>query len=123
MATTTELLEAIAPEFSGDSRIETFLEMAAAQLHATAWGSRYAYGVVYLAAHLRTLAPDDDGAGAEDAGAVTSRTTGKLTEARSGLTPRNAEEAALLRTRYGAEFLRLRRGLAGGAARVINPGA
>ena len=120
MATSLELLDAVAPEFSGEPTAtkNLFLELAASLLDPKAWGSTYATGAVYLAAHLMKVRPGSGGG--SGAGAVTSEkalswavtyATVALTEAdgRLGTTP------------YGLMFLNLRRWAVGVGAFVVTP--
>ena len=120
----SDILASVAPEYAADARGDTFLELAASQMNAAAWGNRYAMGAAYLAAHMLTLADEDAAAGdGATAGAVTGKSAGDLSlsfgAAAGGAV--NARDAYFTTTKYGREFLRLRGGLAASAARVIVP--
>jgi hypothetical protein len=121
----SDILASIAPEYASDARGDTFLELAALQMNATAWGARYPMGAAYLAAHMLTLADEDAEAGdGATAGAVTGKGAGDLSISYGGPSGGSvsATDALYMTTKYGREFLRLRGGLAARAARIIIPG-
>lgn len=112
---TVATVEALAPEFTGDARIETFIEFAAARLDPTVWGTLYSQGVAYLAAHLMAMAPT---AGGAPPGPITSEKA--LTVARSyGMPTVDPGDYAYLRSGYGASYLQLRSELGSVGATVI----
>ena len=104
---TEALLDAIAPGFAGEPSAtkQVFIDLAAQRLSATAWGTLYQQGVVYLAAHLMTVR---DNAGNGLAGAVTSVKTGGLSVGSSGA----MSDHELATTSFGQEFLSLQRRIA-----------
>lgn len=124
MTTATEYLESVAPEFTGDARIDAFLEIAALQMDSGKWGNVYTLAVAYLAAHLLTESADDGGASATLAGALTAKHAGDLSE--SYATPSGGtvtrDDALLSTTKYGRAFCRLRNSRAARAPRTIRPG-
>ena len=124
--TSTEVLTAIAPEVAARVDADTWLVLAAGQLYSVAWGANYTLGVCYLAAHMATLAPldvDEAAAGAVVAGPITSKGAGDLSEsygsATSGVSGITTGDAALMLTKYGREFIRLRNTRAARTATVI----
>lgn len=109
MTTSAELLEQIAPEFAADPRADLFLTLAASRLHVRTFGNLYVQAVVYLAAHMLTMSPDDDGDEAASAGPVTGRGTGDLSvNYATARPPTNDVDAELGQTRYGRAFLAIR---------------
>lgn len=115
MAVTTDaLFLRIAPELATDNRASDFLADAASELNAAKWGTRYARGFTYLAAHLMTVSPLD-GEGADTAGPVTQKSAADVSEtyAPFSYSKLSLGDAVLATTRYGREFLRLRSGLGG----------
>lgn len=125
MATSLEILTTLAPEVGARADASTWLELAAMQLTPSVWGTVYQMAVCYLAAHMATLAPldaDEAADGAASAGAVTSRSTGELSESYGAAVStgsRTAEEADLSTTTYGRRYLALRATRAGVGPRVV----
>jgi len=102
------------PEFSaeGDPRVEMFLEDADLQVYEPIWGKFYDRGVLYLAAHLLSIAGREgvsEGEGADGAGPVYSDTVGPLNYKRA-VTPVSIDdgEALLSSTSYGLRYIELR---------------
>ena len=102
------------PEFAdvADPRVEMFLDDAALQVHQPVWGKFYDQGVLYLAAHLLSIAgreEEGEGEGADGAGPVYSDTVGPLNYKRA-VTPVSVEggEALLSSTSYGLRYIELR---------------
>jgi hypothetical protein len=120
----SDLLVALYPQYSADSRADIYLEVAALQHTAAAWGAVYTLAMVHFTAHLLMIADADAAAvaAAGNAGAalgaasgVTSRSAGDLAE--SYATARisdaaafalSAGDAELMRTSAGQAYLRLR---------------
>ncbi len=114
-SSTAALLLAIAPEVSARADSAVWLEIAAAQLTAAAFGAMYATACCYLAAHLATLSPltaAASSATAGTAGAITAKGARDLSESygstASGVSGLTAGDAALMQTKYGREFIRIR---------------
>ena len=101
---TSALVQAIAPEFKTKSNeeIQVFLDLALLKLDEEAWGSKYKYGVAYLAAHMLTMS-----ARAGVGGAVIREQVGEISQAYSSPTS-DAKHDQYLATSYGAEYLSLR---------------
>ena len=114
--TTTEMLTLLAPEVAARADADSWLEIAATEISAAAWGSSlYMRAVCLLAAHMATLSPITAAASAAtatDAGAVTARSAGKTSEsygaATAGVSALSTEDAMLATTKYGREYLRIR---------------
>jgi hypothetical protein len=100
MALTWDDVVAVAPELSAtpEESQTALLGYATAQVEPTVWGDLTNNGIVYLAAHLATLARLRGG------GMVTSERVGAL--ARTYQTSK-AGDGALELTSYGAEYRRL----------------
>lgn len=109
MATSRELLVAVAPEFASEStgRLDTFLELAAQRLDATWWGDLYQQGAVYLAAHLLTLSARAS-AGVTGAGPIVSQRAHDLSVGFGAVVGVLSEDAKMATTSYGIEYLNLR---------------
>jgi hypothetical protein len=111
----TTILEAIAPELSGDSRVETFITLAQGRLDATAWGTLYPQGVAFLVAHMMTMAnrAAAEGVGGGSPGPVTSRSAGDLSVGygTAGGTF-GARDSDYTQTSFGIQFLAIRDTLA-----------
>lgn len=134
MTTQTEMLQAFAPEFVGDTRIALALSLAAQQMATSAvWGNVYDQAVAYLAAHLLTswgpLAGSGSGGGAGGvAGPVTSESAGDVSRSYgsvgSGVSGGlSVSDAMLAATRYGQQYIALRRGRAEGAPGLVQAGS
>lgn len=136
--TTPATVRALAPEYAAetDEVLMTYLDFAAQRLDARAFGGVYAQAVAYLAAHILTIARrgvaggagGGAGAGQGASGAVTAVSTGDwsvsfaggLNGSEGGVD--TLAEASLMTTRFGKEFLALRRTRAASRSRVIKPG-
>jgi hypothetical protein len=96
----TEFAEVPAP------RIQTFLDFAAQQINAAAWGLKYDQGLIYLTGHLLKLDADSkDGGGA--AGPVSAETVGQVSA--SYQIGEYASESEFGSTVYGRRYLELRK--------------
>jgi hypothetical protein len=112
---TVALVEALAPEFVGDTRVAAFIELATARMHAVTWGTLYSQGAAYLAAHLLAMAPS---VGRGPPGPITSEKA--LDLARSyGMPAVDPSDYGYLRSSYGASYLQLRDELGAVGAQVI----
>lgn len=111
------ILEAVAPQYVGDSRATTFLSLAGNRISAEFFGERYDEAVAWLTAHMLTMADREaaeraaGGAGASS-GAIQSKSAGDLSigfgGAMGSVGRMNPEDAALTSTSYGLEYLRIR---------------
>lgn len=136
--TTPALVRILAPEYvaEDDTTLQVFLDLAAARLDAAAFGNVYAQANAYLAAHILTIARrgvagaagSGAGAGQGASGAVTAISTGDWSVSFAGGMNGSEggvdtlAESSLMTTRFGKEFLALRRTRQAGRSRVIKPG-
>ena len=93
-------------------RIQLFITDAEQSVNRTVWGKKADLGIIYLTAHLLAISPSPDISGGSGSvgGVVTSEKVGDLSRNYSTTTaPSSASNAALSSTRYGLEFIRLRR--------------
>lgn len=120
--TLSETFDIIAPHLASSSRKDDYLDFAETELDSGAWGALYERAASNLAAHLLTMAPSD-GVGVEQAGQITSKSAGELSQTTNGLSAATSlGDQALAQTAYGVEFMRLRNSRYVRAPRVINPG-
>lgn len=133
--TTPLLIRTVAPEYKDetDEVLTVWLDLAAQRLDETTWGKVYAQALAYLAAHLLTVARrgvsglpgSGAGAGQGASGAVTSISTGDwsigfaggMNGSEGGVD--TLAESSLLTTRFGKEFVALRRTRPASRSRVI----
>lgn len=106
----------IAPELAGvsDARVTRFINRAKLSVNEDVFGDTYDLAVTYLAAHMLAVSPETSGGGAVSQ-IVTSEKVGDLSRTYQESNSSIVEPTSLSRTRYGDEFLRLRR------ACVISP--
>jgi len=117
VADTIDVLKALGPQYSSepDATLETFLELAAQELDAQAWGSVYQQAVVLLALHKLTMRDRGEQKASTvsggSSGPVDSVSTGDLSisfGSSTGFATSGVEVAALAQTSYGKQFLELR---------------
>jgi hypothetical protein len=109
MSATVAMVRARAPEFATvvDADVQVFLDSAALQMNASAWGARADLGQTYLAAHELAIArPDLAGA----AGPVQSESVGQVSVAYAVAQP-GATAGEYSGSRFGVEYMRLVRQL------------
>jgi hypothetical protein len=114
-ALTPTLFRARYPEFTAevypDLTVASAISDAESETNSTQWGALYSRGAYALTAHLLTV----NGPGASPIGGVKSRSIGDVSVTFS-------EGASALdelgSTRYGAEYVRLRNLISGGAVIV-----
>ena len=112
MATTLELWDALAPEYAGDdpTKKNLFLSLAATQLNAEIWNGQYQLGAVYLALHMRATAKLGESPATSDvAGPLRQKKAGDVMVGYGAVVGVLSKDALLATTRFGIEFLRLRR--------------
>lgn len=114
MAATVADVRRIAPEFAtvADVDVEAFLEDAALELHASAWGALYDRAQALVAAHLVALANPSLAA---SVGPVASESVGGVSRSYAVTAVAAGRWGT---TRFGLEYLRLMR-LTGPALRVV----
>ena len=108
MAVTPATIKEVLTEFAevSSTRIQIFLDFAAQQMNATAWGVKYDQGLIYLTGHLLKLdAEAATGGGA--AGPVTAEAVGQVSASyQVGESFSNSEFGS---TVYGRRYLELSR--------------
>lgn len=102
----------IAPEFAvvSDADVQAFLDDAATELSASAWGTLYDRAHALVAAHQMAVAHPQV---ARAAGPVASQTVGSVSQSFAVSSP-GAMSGEWGATRFGVEYLRLRRMLGTG---------
>ena len=127
--TALEALAILAPEVAARADASDLLALAALQMTPSTWGSVYTLALCHLAAHMATLAPTTaaaSSASAAVAGPVTAKSTQDRSEsygsATAGVAGMTLGDAALARTRYGLEYLRLRNTRSATMPNFLGPG-
>lgn len=106
MATVTQILDAIAPEFTGiDKTVQ--IDIAKTQTNISFFGTKYIYAVALRVAHNMTVSANSAGGGA---GAVTSKREGDLAVSYSTSGSSNSG-SNLNDTGYGRQLLDLIQGI------------
>lgn len=99
----------VATEFASveTETIELYMAQAANQMNASAWGSKYDNGQIYLTAHLLVFAENQNSD--SDVGPVSSQAVGPLNVSYgiSGY----ADDGELASTSYGRKYLTLQKSL------------
>ena len=114
MATIAETVVLVAPQFSGDSRLDTYVEFAVLVHTASCWGNAYVYAMANWIAHKLTKADQEAaaaaGGGVAATGPVTSRGAGDLSIGHAALSASelSATDQDYLTTSYGVDYLQLR---------------
>lgn len=85
----------------GTDQIDFYLDCACSMVNAQCWGSKFECGVIYLAAHLMTVANGGE------TGAVTSKKIDKISVGYAS-TSFDTSDAAFSSTKYGRNYLALR---------------
>ncbi len=110
MSVTPADVKDIAPEFSSvlDARIIRFINRAKVSVNQDVFDTKYDLAVTYLAAHMLSVSAETSG-GSAISQIVVSEKVGDLQRAYQNTESTTADPSSLSRTRYGTEFLRLRR--------------
>lgn len=113
MALTVEqIMDALAPAFSGDVSRPVFIELATARIAPGFYQSKTNHAIALMAAHMMALnsaSASASGRG-DEAGAITSKSEGDLSVS-FGSTSANVSDAAdLSQTKYGTQLIGLRKG-------------
>lgn len=110
-------------EFSDVSaaKLAAYLGLAEGRVPASVWGTNAKYATALLTAHLLAAAGGTGGSGGGTGGPVTSEDLGEASRSYGKLGVAGSADETLLTTRYGAEFIQLRRetvvsGMATGSA-------
>lgn len=128
MATVSTLVVAFAPQFTGDARIDTFTDIVAERLTASAWGAVYTQAVAWYVCHLLTVLPASSSANTGAtmaAGPLTARAAGGQSESYGSVAVTvsvDQEDAELMRTVYGRQFLALRNSRPGATTQLVQVG-
>lgn len=90
-------------------KIETFIGIATGRVPSSVWGNNTAYATALLAAHMIASTGGSGGMGGAAGGILTSETVGDLSRGYSPVGEQGSGDAELRTTRYGIEFVALRR--------------
>ena len=63
MATVTQLLDALAPQFADSTDKDTFISLASGQVNTCNYGDQSNYAIALMTAHIMTLSARVDGGG------------------------------------------------------------
>ena len=111
MTASVAMFRDLMPEFAttADSRISSFITMAAKRVDSSVFGDLADYAVCYLAAHNLSLSGNGLSDSAGTAGPVSSESVGSVSVSYSG-TPAfsSAANAMLMKTKYGQEYCAIR---------------
>lgn len=117
------------PQFAGladdDDALAFAVDLAVLSHNVAAWGNVYGQAMAFYAAHLLTgTLADDEGEGASAGGAVTSRKARDLAESYGSVAGSgdSLTDRELSTTRYGRQYVVLKRSRAAGRAFVVRIG-
>ena len=118
MASASEILSAIAPEFDSVPSRATFLDMAESRTSSTFFGGNRTQAVALRAAHMLALTPSGSaerigGAG----GPISSKSEGQLSVSFGSRSSSSSTDSDLEQTSFGLQLLGLQRA-SGAAVRV-----
>lgn len=125
MATIAETVVVFAPQFSGDSRIDSYVELATLSHDIECWGVLYVYAMAYWVAHKLTKADQEALAYASGSvagtGTITSKGAGDLSIGYGALSSStmSATDQEYLTTSYGISYLQMRTSRSCYGARLI----
>jgi len=107
---TVSAVEAIAPEFVGDVRVQPFIDSAMACHDPEYWGNCYCPAIAFYVAHCLTVLPGSgDPAAGLSGGPITSVTTGGMSVGyASPASDISGEDQQYLSTIYGRKYLSIR---------------
>lgn len=100
------------PEFKGtpNSRIQAYLDIATLRVPQSVWGGVYQYATALLTAHMVSMTANaPGGSGGGGGGALASESVGELSRGYAFVGQAGSGDDALMATRYGMEFVNLRR--------------
>lgn len=110
MATdTTQYFLTLFPEFADSPRatIDAFLSIASQRVPPPVWRGNAPYATALLAAHM--LATSGPSGGGSAGGPVTAEQVGDLSRSYQSMAEPGSGDAALMTTRYGIDFVALRK--------------
>jgi hypothetical protein len=101
-----DILHDIAPQFIDDVTNARFINYATPLVSSCKFGDSYELAVAYLSAHMLQLSTQIASSGGTFAGVINSISEGSRALGYSTISPNDAE---LMTTIYGIEFIRLKR--------------
>lgn len=113
MALTVEqIMDAIAPAFSGDASRPVFIELATARVAPGFYRAKTNHAIALMAAHMMALDSTTaaEGGRGDEAGAITSKSEGDLSVSFGAASSSVADAADLGQTKYGVQLIGLRKG-------------
>ena len=113
MALTVEqIMDAIAPAFSGDASRPVFIELATARVAPGFYKAKTNYAIALMASHLMALDSATAAASGrgDEAGAITSKSEGDLSVSFGSTSANTSDAADLGQTKYGVQLIGLRKG-------------
>jgi hypothetical protein len=90
-------------------KIDAFIQVASGRVAPTVWGVNTQYATALLVAHMITMSGGVGGSGGSAAGPVTQEAVGDLSRSYGTVGVPGTGDQELLTTRYGQEFVALRR--------------
>ena len=106
MATASQILSAIAPQFDDASGRQTILDLSESRTSETRFGTQRSEAVAYRAAHMMALSSQDGAWAGGGTGAIASKKEGDLAVSFHGVQS-TAETAYWSQTGYGQMLLDL----------------
>jgi len=108
---TADTIALIAPEFSGDTRIDGMIDIAVDTgiVGVEPYGDRYGVAIAYLTAHMLTIADQGASSGGGSAGPIASKKAGDLAISYGSRDVSSQE--ALAETTYGRALIDIRSSL------------
>ena len=106
---TVAAVEAIAPEFVGDARVQPFIDNAMILHDSEYWGVSFSQAIAFYVAHCLTTLPATAASPAGlTGGAITSIKTGGMSVGYSNPSTASLSEVDLLTTVYGRKYIWIR---------------
>ena len=111
MAFSKSTFLALFDEFEGvpSKKINAWAEFASHRVDEKAWGKCADEAIYYLTAHMLASTGGIGGSGGANAGPVTSESVGQLSRSYGQVNVGNGNDELLATTRYGQQFIELRR--------------
>ena len=106
MATASEILSAIAPQFDDATGRQTILDLSESRTSETRFGNQRPEAVAYRAAHVLTLTSQTGAWSGGGSGSINSKTEGSLSVSFGNTTSKD-DDAFLSQTGYGKMLLEL----------------
>lgn len=108
-------------EFKGISKtkLEAYITIASGRVPSTVWGTSSQYATALLTAHMLSTSGPQGGGPA--GGALTSEQVGDVSRAFDTVFDPSSGDAAMMTTRYGIDFVALRKETIIGAMPAITP--